>query len=146
MKLQLTAKNCRIASHSQNLIEEHIAKIKRFLPDLESNLVFVRLTIRRNLDRYFPPRLPHKYKTYKDSKTVLANFEGSLILPILKNRIYVRFKGTTIDECIKVSFERLFTKLEKLKDRHFSSRSSYPDHSSIRKLFRVLEISFIMLL
>lgn len=134
MKLQLTAKNCKITNHSQKLIDDNIEKVKRFLPDLESDLVYIRLTIRRNTDRYFPPRLHHKYKTYGDSKTALANFEGSLALPIRKNNIYVRFKGITTNECIKVGFEKLFIKIKKFKNLHFSSRSAYPNHSSIRQV------------
>lgn len=132
MKFQVTAKNCKVSQHSLKLINEHLAKVKRFLPDIKDDLLFIRLTFKRNIDRYFPPRLPHKYKTYKDSKTALANFEGSLNLPLKKNNIYVHFKGMTIDECIKSGFERLLTKLNKFKDRHFASRSTYPNHDSIR--------------
>ncbi len=135
MKLQLTAKNCKITSHPQELIDDNIEKIERFLPDLEGDLVFIRLTIRRNTDRYFPPRISYRNKTYGDSKPALAYFEGTLALPIKKSNIHVRFKGATIDECIKLGFERLFTKLKKFKDLHFPSRSRYPNHTSIRRSF-----------
>lgn len=134
MKLQLTTKNCEVVDKSRNRLDGHIAKIVKLLPDLESDLVLLRLTIRRNIDRYFPPRIPHKNKTYSDSKTTLAYFEGTLAMPLFKNSIYVHFKGATIDECIKSGFEKLFVKIRKFKDLHFSSRSTYPNRSSIREV------------
>ncbi|GEM_PF-2085877 len=134
MILKLTTRNCRVSDESQKRINEHLAKIVKLLPHIESDLVVFRLTIRKNIDRYFPSRIRrHRHKTYSDLKPAISNFEGSMTFRLYKNKFYTHFKGVTIDECINLGFGRLFTEVEKYKDLHFSSESEYPDHRSIRR-------------
>lgn len=134
MILKLTTKNCRVSNESKKRINEHLAKVAKLLPRIESDLVVFRFTIRKNIDRYFPPRVRrHRHKTYSDLKPAISYFEGSIAFRLNKNRFYTHFKGVTIDECISLGFQRLFIKLEKYKDLHFPGESEYPDRSSIRK-------------
>ncbi len=51
MILKLTTRNCRVSDESQKRINEHLAKIVKLLPHIESDLVVFRLTIRKNIDR-----------------------------------------------------------------------------------------------
>ena len=133
MILQLTAKNCQIEERPRKYIGKQIAKLERMLPDVKADLVVLKIVIRRNIDRYHPPKVPHHInKSYADSKTALANFEGSITFNLNKNRIYTSFKGVTVDECLDTGFHRIFKEVEKYKDLHFSSDSEYPDHKSIR--------------
>lgn len=133
MIFQVTTKNCQIADQSRSHINRHIAKLVQALPFVASDLVVLRLIIRKNIDRYHPMRVhPHLHKTYTDLKPALAYFEGSITFRLNKQRLYAHFKGTTIDECVNLGFKRLFEKLEKYKDLHFPGESEYPDHSSIR--------------
>ncbi len=134
MIFKLTTKNCRVSDKSQKRINEHLAKVAKVLPHIESDLVVFRLTIRKNIDRYFPPRVRrHRHKTYSDLKPAISYFEGSITFRLHKNKFYTHFKGVTIDECINLGSRRLFIELEKYKDLHFPSESEYPDHRSIRK-------------
>lgn len=142
MILKLTTKNCRVSNKSEKRIRKHLARVTRALPHIESDLVVFRLTIRKNIDRYFPPRFRrHRHKTYSDLKPAISYFEGSIAFRLNKNRFYTHFKGVTTDECINLGFERLFIKLEKYKqasrwrdkDLHFPGESEYPDRRSIRK-------------
>lgn len=133
MIFKFTCKNCRIPDRSRKRINELLNKITQILPGIESDLVVLRLTIRKNIDRYYPPRIhPHSHKTYSDSKTALAYFEGSMTFRLNKNRFYSHFKGATIDECISLGFQRIFAELERYKDLHFPSDSDYLDKRSIR--------------
>jgi hypothetical protein len=133
MIFQLTAKNCRVSERSHRHINKHLAKVSQVLPNITSDLVVLRLTIRKNIDKYHPPRArSHLYKNYSDSKPALAYFEGSITFRLSRNRFYVHFKGMTVDECVNLGFKRLFEGLEKYKDMHFPNESEYPDHSSIR--------------
>jgi len=131
---QLTCKNCRVSLKSRRDINKHLKKITQSLPNIESDLVVLRLTIRKNTDRYHPMRIrPHPHKTYSDSKTALAYFEGSITFRLNKNRFYTHFKGATIDECISLGFRRIFQELQRYKNLHFTSDSDYPDKRSIRR-------------
>ncbi len=133
MIFQLTCKNCRMSNRSRRNINEHLEKINRSLQHTESDLLMLRLIIRKNVDKYHPPRIhPHLHKTYADTKTALAYFEGSLTFRLDKKQLFVHFKGYTIDECINTGFDRIFKELEKFKDLHFPSESEYPNHESIR--------------
>lgn len=134
MHLQLTTKNCRISPQSHQYINKHLAKISRVLPDIESDLVVLRLTIRKNIDKYYPPKVRRhrQHKAYTDLKPALSYFEGSMTFSLKKVWFYTRFKGQTIDECFNLGFQRLFTELKKFKDLHFSSQSEYPSQRSIR--------------
>lgn len=128
-----TAKNCRISASTNRRINQHLQKIAQGFPDVQEDLIVFRLIIRKNIDKYHPPRshsLPHK--DYSDTKSALAFFEGSMTFRLDKKQLYVHFKGRTIDEGIERGFELIFKKLKKFKDLHFSSESEYPDHSSIR--------------
>lgn len=127
MIFKFTCKHCRISNKSQRDISKHLAKLNQMLPDVQSDLVVLRLTIKKNIDKYYPLK-----KAYQ--KPSLAYFEGSMTFRLNKNRFYTHFKGATIDECIKVGFERLSKEIEKYKDLHFSSESDYPDHRSIREV------------
>ncbi len=133
MIFQLTAKNCRVSDKLSNHINKHLTKITQALPNVASDLIVLRLTIKKNIDKYHPPRVhPHPHRSYADLKPELAFFEGSMAFRLNKNSFYAHFKGMTIDECINLGFERLFEKLEKYKDLHFPDESEYPDHSSVR--------------
>lgn len=134
MIFQLTAKNCQILDKSRSRIDRHLAKLAQSLPNVESDLVVLRLTIRKNIDKYYPPRVHHhRHKLYADLKPELSFFEGSMVFCLKKVRFYTHFKGQTIDECTNLGFKHLFTELEKFKDSHFSSQSEYPNHRSIRR-------------
>lgn len=134
MIVKLTTRNCRVSDDSKKRINDYLARVVKVLPHIESDLVVFRLTIRKNIDRYFPPRIRrHRHKTYSDLKPAISYFEGSITFRLHKNRFYTRFKGVTIDECINLGFGRLFIELEKYKDLHFPSESEYPDHRSIRR-------------
>lgn len=133
MIFQLTAKNCQVPEASKEYINRNLSKLEQFLPDVAGDLLVLRLVIRKNVDRYHPPRTHlQQHKTYADTKPSLAYFEGSITFRIDKNRLYVHFKGQTLDECIKRGFELIFKELKKFKNLHFSSESEYPDHNSIR--------------
>lgn len=122
MILQLTAKNCQISEKSHVYINKQAARIKRMLPDVDPDLIVLRVNLIKNIDRYHPPRVNHRtHKTYADIKTALANFEGSMTFRLNKNRFYTHFKGATIFECLDTGFHRLFIELEKYKDLHFHS-------------------------
>lgn len=134
MIFKLTCKNCRISNQSRKYINEHLEKINQSLQHTQGDLVVLRLILRKNIDRYHPPRVhPHLHKTYADTKTALAYFEGSITFRLDKKRLYVHFKGQTTDECINTGFNRLFEELEKYKGLHFSNESEYPDRESIRE-------------
>lgn len=133
MIFQLTARNCLISAKSRQYINKHLRKITQALPNIESDLVVLRLIIKKNIDKYHPPRVhPHLHKNYADLKPALANFEGSVTFRLHKNRIYAHFKGHIIDECINLGFDRVFEKLKRYKDLHFPDESEYPDHRSFR--------------
>lgn len=118
---------------SRKQINEYLGKISRILPNIESDLIVLCFTLRKNIDRYYPPRIyPHRHKTYSDSKPALAYFEGSITFRLNKNKFYSGLKGATIDECISMGFKRLFAEIQRYKNLHFSSESDYPEHQSIR--------------
>ncbi|MCL4417155.1 MAG: hypothetical protein M1365_10725 [Actinobacteria bacterium] len=134
MIFQLTVKNSRISGISRKTINKHLGTIKNKLANISGDLVVLRLTIRKNIDKYHPPRIHHHpHKTYSDSKPALAYFEGSIAFCLNKKRFYAHFKGQTVDECVQLGFNRLSAEIEKYKDLHFPSESDYPDHGSIRE-------------
>lgn len=133
MLFQLTAKNCQLSKREREIIDRYLAKIEQILPSVDDDLIVLRLTIKKVIDKYHPTRVRREpEKTYSDSKPALANFDGSITFRISKHRFYVHFKSKTIDEGINLGFKRVFTELGKYKDLHFSSESEYPDHNSIR--------------
>ncbi|MBI2330110.1 hypothetical protein HYU94_01865 [Candidatus Daviesbacteria bacterium] len=136
MIFKLTAKNCQVSTHTREYINQRLKKIIQNLPDIEEDLIVFRLTIRKNIDKYHPPKThPLVHKNYAKIKPALAYFEGSMAFRLDKRQLYVHFKGRTIDECIDRGFHLIFKELEKYKDLHLSSESKYPDHSSIRARF-----------
>lgn len=133
MIFKLTCENCRIPSKLHQYINRHLQKISRSLPDIRKDLIVFRLTVRRNIDRYHPPRThKQRHKTYADTKPALSFFDGSITFRLDKKQLYVHSKGQTIEECIDRCFELIFKELKKYKDLHFATESQYPDHSSIR--------------
>lgn len=133
MILKLTFKNCRPSPSSRNYIDEYVNKISRQLKHIPGDEIVLRLTIRKNTDRYFPPKVEHhKHKRYADLKPVLAYFEGSITFRLNKNRFYAYFKGQSIDECTKIGFDRLLKEINRFRNQHFSSESDYSDKASIR--------------
>jgi hypothetical protein len=134
MIFKLTSEGCRVSQSSYKHVIKHLDKINQSLPDIESDLVVIRLVIKSNVDEYFPPRRHRLQKTYADTKPELAQYEGSITFRLAKKQIFVHFKGQTIDECIDTGFDLIFKKLEKYKDTHFPSESQYPDRRTIRKL------------
>lgn len=133
MIFKLTAKNCRILAVMQKKIDMHLAKLNKALDNFNDDLVVLRLTLRKEIDKYYPLRShPLKYKTYASTKPALSNFQGSINFRLGKNWIYAQFKGQSITECIDLGFHRIFIELEKYKHTHFSSESKYPDHFTIR--------------
>ena len=134
MILKITCKNCELSEDNHKHIQANLEKIVKALPHVESDLIVFRLTLKRNTDKYHPQRThPHSHKTYSDKKPSLAFYEGSITFRLDKNRLYVHFKGRTIDECINLGFERIFEEIEKFKDIHYTTESEYPDHSTIRE-------------
>jgi len=97
---------------------------------VENFIVVVLIVVSQ--DKYHPPKLGNHHKTYADLKPALAFFEGSINFRLSKNRLYVHFKGQTMEECIDVGFKRVFRELERYKDLHFPSESEYPNRDSIR--------------
>ncbi len=132
MILKLTKKNCRISDEAYEHIEKHLGKIGLYLRGIESDLVVFRLLIRRNIDRYHPPKTYPHHQSYADDKPALAYFEGAITFRLSKKQLYVHFKGHTVDECIDTGFDLIFREIEKYKDEHFPSESEYPDRSSLR--------------
>ncbi len=134
MIFQLTAINCEVPDSSRRCINRYLAKIEQKLPNVEDDLLLLRFTIRKNIDKYHPPRTRHeKEKTYADKKPAVAYYEGSISFRLNKSRFYADFKGKTIDECIETGFKKIFSVLAKYKGLHYTSQSRYPDRSSIRK-------------
>lgn len=134
MIFKLTTKGCQVSDRTYQHITQHLAKITQALPDIEGDLIVFRLLIKKNIDKYHPPRThSHPHKSYADVKPELAYFEGSITFRLDKKPLFVHFKGQTIDECVNLGFERTFKELEKFKDLHFPSESEYPNHSSIRR-------------
>lgn len=135
MIFKLTAKNCQIPTASLRHLDAHLRKVTKFLPHIQKDLIVLRLFIRKNIDRYHPSRIhPHQNKSYADTKPELALFEGSMAFRLSKKRLYVHFKGKTIDECSNLGFDRIYKEIRRFKDLHFPAESKYPDHSTIRKL------------
>ncbi len=133
MIFKSTTKHCRISPGTQKYIDQHLKKITQNLPAVDEDLVVVRLTLRKNIDKYHPSRSrPHTHKSYADTKPALAYFEGSMTFRLDKKQLYVHFKGQTIEECVDQGFHLIFKELEKYKDLHFPADSEYPDHHSIR--------------
>lgn len=133
MIFKVTTINCRISPKSEKYTDKYLGKFKQLLPDVADDLIVLRLVIRKNVDKYHPPRArSHPHSSYADTKPELAYFEGSITFRIKKHRLYAHFKGQAIDECIKRGFELIFKELKKNKNLRFSSESEYPDHSSIR--------------
>lgn len=133
MIFMLTHKDCQISDSSYDYINAHLEKLERYLPSVKEDEIVLRMFIRRNVDRYHPPRTHlSAQRTYARKKPALANFEGSINFRFNKKRLYVHFKGQTIDECADTGFGLIFKELDKYKDTHFSSESEYPDHSTIR--------------
>ena len=129
----MTAKECRISDVSRKHINDYLAKVTKLLSNFAGDLVVLRLTIRKNIDRYHPPKIKtRKRKNYSDLKSALSNFEGSINFRLLKNSFHTNFKGKTIDECLNLGFMCLFKKLRKFKDLHFPAASEYPHRESIR--------------
>lgn len=136
MIFKLTAKNCKISDIAYKRIENHLRKISKSLPHEEGDLVVFRLNIKKNIDKYHPPKIHHhRHKSYTDTKLVLAFFEGSMAFRLDKNKLHIHFKGKTIDECLNLGFERIYKEIEKFKDTHFPAESEYPDHSTIRGVY-----------
>lgn len=137
MVIQLTTKNCRIYDKSRININRHLAKLAQELPTINDDLIVVRLNIKKNTEKYYPPKTPtYKNKTYADEKSNLAYFEGSIAFRLPRKRLYASFKGRTIEECVDVGFTRIFKEVKKYKSLHYSSVSKYPDRSSIREGLR----------
>jgi len=135
MIFKLTAKNCQISTTTQKYINQHIKKIIQLLPNIEEDLIVFRMIIKKNIDKYHPPRAsPHLHKNYADVKPALAYFEGSTTFRLGKRQLYVHLKGQTIVECVDQGFGLIFRELGKYKDLHFPGESEYPDHSSIRRI------------
>lgn len=133
MILKLTAKGCKLLLNTQKHMNAYLAKMSRFLPKWEDDLIVLRLNLRKNIDKYHPAT-DHKlnYKTYKDTKAALAYFEGSMTCRLGKKQLYAHFKGHTINECITRGFDLIFRKLKQYKDLHFPSESQYPHRDSVR--------------
>jgi len=64
MIFKLTAKNCQVSERLAEHINKYAAKLDQSLPDIESDLVVLRLIVRKNIDKYHPPKLGNHHKTY----------------------------------------------------------------------------------
>lgn len=135
MLFSLTSKGCQLSPHSFKTLDWHLQKISKNLPHFREDLPLLRLVLRRNIDKYYP-KSNHslQHKSYSKIKPALAYFEGSMTFRLDKKRLYVNFKGQTVDECLKTGFDRIYKELEKYKDLHFPAESEYPDHSTIRSV------------
>lgn len=133
MIFKLTSKNCQILPRTQIYISQHFKKFSRFLPNIQEDLIVFRLNLRQNTNRYYPKIMPHQHKRYTDAKPALAHFEGSMMFRLVKNQLYVHFRGQTIEECVDRGFALIFKKLEKFKTLHFTENSEYPNRDSIRR-------------
>lgn len=133
MIFQLTCKKCRISEKSRGYLSRYINKVQRALLKIPPDEIALKLVIKKNIDRYYPPKThPHLHKTYSDKKTALAVFEGSLTFRFFKKRLYAAFKGASVNECIKTGFERLLKEIDEFRNLRYSSESDYPDRSTIR--------------
>lgn len=133
MIFKLTCKNCTVSDSTGKYIDRHLDKIGRMVEDFAPDLVVIRMVLRKNVDKYHPPRLKDRpFKDYSDTKPALANFEGSITLRLNRNRLYASFKGQTIEECADTGFGRIIEQIDKHKETHFSSDSRYPDRATIR--------------
>lgn len=138
MIFKLTCKNCRVTQKSRNYIDQYVNKIQRKLLKFPEDEIVLKLIIRKNVDRYYPPKIHlHTHRTYSDSKTALAAYEGSITFRLLKNRFYADFKGATIDECIKTGFSRILEEIEEFRNLHYPSESDYPDRKTIRETGKI---------
>lgn len=116
MIFKLTKKNCEVPETTYKHIEKHLKKVDLYLEDIESDLVVFRLFIKKNIDKYHPPKAYPHNRSYADIKPVLSYFEGSISLRLNKQPIYVHFKGASIDECIDSGFDLIFREIEKFKN------------------------------
>ncbi len=132
MIFKITTKECKISDSSFRHLGQHVRKIERFLPHLERDLPLLSFLIKKNID-YYHPRATYPDKSYATRKQKLAHFEGYLSLGLPAERLYVRFKGRTIDECVNTAFELMHDELNKYKDKYFTSESEYPNHLTIRR-------------
>lgn len=133
MIFQLTCKNCRVVKRSREFLNGYVNKIQREFLRLPDDEIVLKLIIRKNVDRYHPPKVrPHPHKIYSDSKAALAIYEGSITFRLLKRRFYADFKGVMIDECIKTGFDRIIKEIEEFRNLHYPSESDYPDRKTIR--------------
>lgn len=133
MIFQLTCKNCRISEKSREYLSRYINKVQRALLKIPPDEITLKLVIKKNTDRYHPPRIhPHPHKNYSDKKTALAVFEGSLTFRLFKKRFYAAFKGASVNECVKTGFERLLKEIDEFRNLRYSAESDYPDRRTIR--------------
>lgn len=123
----LTCKNCRVSKKVRQYINKFLNKITRELSSVSSDQIVLRLLMRKNTDKYYPLK-----KAYQ--KPALAYFEGSITFRLKKNGFYSRFKGGTINECVKMGFERIIREIQEFRNLHYPSESDYPDRSSIRRI------------
>lgn len=125
MIFELTCKNCSVSTQSRQYMEKFLNKITKELSSVSSDQIVLRFVIKNNTDKYYPLK-----KTYQ--KPAMAYFEGSITFRFKKNRFYARFKGATINECIKAGFGHLLKEVGEYRNQHYSSESDYPNRQTVR--------------
>lgn len=145
MIYSISTKGCKLPDEKLDYINKHIEKLVQLLPNLNSDLAFLELIIRRHKKK----RLDHMLKHIKETsggnqqakKLTTINlkasspvyYNGTIMLRLPKKPLVAHIFGTTIDEAINIGFERLVKELETYKGEHFQGHSEYSNHRSIRK-------------
>lgn len=113
MIFQLTRKNCQIQPGVYKHIQAHLKKIDSILKNFDYDLPFLKITLKKNIDKYHPPKTRIRHTGYQNRKPALSFFEGAIALRTGKKPLYAHFRGQTINEAVDQGFGRIFREIEK---------------------------------
>ena len=135
MKVLVSTKGTKLERNVLDSINKYSAKLNRFLPHFNPDLLTLNLFVRKNDDKFHVHRkYRHTGKDYLKGKSQLAHFEGSIRLIAPKKVLYTNFKGVTVYESVHTGIKNLIKEINKYKQLHFKSQSQYPHHETIRRI------------
>ncbi len=117
MILQLTLQNLKLPQKTADYLDYQVKRLDRYLPTFVEDLPLLEMIIRN-----------HPAKEY---------FEGSITLHLPKQALNAHFYSRSLDQAIKLAFQKIKKELRNYKGQHFVGQSEYPDRS---KTFEIEEL------
>ena len=129
MEIHLSTVQYTLNGYEVKFIEKRVARLKRLLENMQSDIPMANLVIHKHLNRAFVKTNGHAEKVGH-----LKKIDVVLSLHLLKASLHAKYEGRVVHIGLKEVFDSIENQIKKYKQKHFSSLSDYPDHRSLRRV------------